>query len=276
MNFSLDGKSGVLTLPNTIKSEYTDYIKYSATLEKGKHTLEFTNNEGTYVLDSVLVSPKKENSEIHLIPDEDRTEGNITSFLAVAPWDGYYRIETDAESFEINDNKSEKGEFVYLPRGLNFVDLVNGKNLKITKSDEEKGTVIRAEDIILSDGALLTDSYIHNISNKSGKGEFTVNAEKEGIYYLTFTYANNDENGVHSYNVDLVERYVTVTVGGESHDLYCRNTYSWENYKTVSLAVELEKGENTITLTNSGSRNFNGGETLIPHIKEISVNPLTR
>ena len=276
VNFSLDGKSGVLTLPNTIKSEYTDYIKYSATLEKGKHTLEFTNNEGTYVLDSVLVSPKKENSEIHLIPDEDRTEGNITSFLAVAPWDGYYRIETDAESFEINDNKSEKGEFVYLPRGLNFVDLVNGKNLKITKLDEEKGTVIRAEDIILSDGALLTDSYIHNISNKSGKGEFTVNAEKEGIYYLTFTYSNNDENGVHSYNVDLVERYVTVTVGGESHDLYCRNTYSWENYKTVSLAVELEKGENIIILTNSGDRNFNGGETLIPHIKEISVNPLTR
>lgn len=276
VNFSIDGKTDIITLPNTIKSEYTDYIKYSATLEKGKHTLEFTNNDGTYVIDSVLVAEKNEKEEIHLIPDEDRTKGIVTSYLAVAPYDGYYSIETDAESFEVNDNKTEKGEFVYLPRGLNFIDLENGKNLKITKSETKSDMIIQAEDIILSDGAMLTDDYIFNISSSSGKGEFTVNAEKDSFYYLTFTYSNNDENGVHDYNVDLVERYVTVTVNGESYDLYCRNTYSWETYKTVSLAVNLEKGENVITLTNSGHRNFNGGETFIPHIKEISVNRITK
>ncbi len=276
VNFSLDGKSGILTLPNTIKSEYSDFVKYTSYLEKGKHTIEFTNNNGTYVVDSVLVAKAEEKTEIHIISDEDRSDEKTKSYLAVAPYDGYYRIETDASNFEINDNKAEKGELVYLPRGLNFIDLENGENLKITKTDSEKVDVISAKDITLSDGAVLTDDYIHNISNLAGKGEFTVNAEKSGTYYLTFTYSNNDENGVHSYNVDLVERYVTVSVNGESQDLYCRNTYSWETYKTVSLAVNLAEGENRITLTNSGLRNFNGNETFIPHIKKISVSPLAK
>ncbi len=276
VNFSLDGKTEILTLPNTIKSEYTDYIKYSAHLEKGTHTIEFTNNNGTYVIDSVLVSNFKENEKIHLIPDEDRTKENVTAFLSVAPYDGYYKIETDAETLEVNDNEAETGEYVYLPRGLNFIELDNGKSLEITKTDFAHTNVIKAEDITLSDGALLTDNYIYNISCKSGKGEFYVNAEKDGVYYLTFTYSNNDENGVHSYNVDLVERYVTVTIDGKSTDLYCRNTYSWESYKTVSLAVKLTEGENKITLTNSGNRSFNGNATYIPHIKQITVNPVTK
>ncbi len=276
VNFSLDGEKQILTLSNTIKSEYTDFLAVTSYLEKGKHTLEFTNNEGTYVIDSVLVSKTEEKEEICLIPDGDRTKDGTVSFLAVAPYDGYYRIETDAESFEVNDNKAEKGEYVYLPRGLNFIDLEKGEKLKITKTDLGNECVVPAKDIILSDGALLTDGFIHNISSLSGKGEFIVNAEKSGVYYLTFTYSNNDENGVHSYNVDLVERYVTVSVNGEKYDLYCRNTYSWETYKTVSLAVNLTEGENIITLTNSGLRNFNGGETFIPHIKEISINSLSK
>ena len=276
VNFSFDGKTEILTLPNTIKSEYTDFVKYTSYLEKGTHSLEFTNNSGTYVIDSVLVEKSEEKEEIHLIPDEDRSEGNISSYLAVAPYDGYYRIETDASRIEVNDNKAEKGELVYLPRGLNFIDLENCENLKITKTESENENTIYAKDITLSDGAMLTDGYIHNISNLSCKGEFTVNAPEAGTYYLTFTYSNNDEKGVHSYNVDLVERYVTVTVNGESYELYCRNTYSWETYKTVSLAVDFRQGENIVTLTNSGFRNFNGYETFIPHIKEISVNPLVK
>lgn len=276
VNFSLDGETQILTLPNTIKSEYTDFVTVTSYLEKGKHILEFTNNNGTYVIDSVLVSENEKTEEICLISDSDRTIGNIVSYLAVAPCDGYYKIETDAVSFEVNDNKAEKGELVYLPRGLNFIELEDGENLRIIKTDAENGEIFSAEDIVLYDGALMTDSYIHNISNISGKGEFTVNAEKEGTYYLTFTYSNNDENGIHSYNVDLVERYVTVTVNGESYDLYCRNTYSWETYKTVSLAVNLTQGENIITLANSGNRSFNKNETFIPRIREIVVNPLVK
>ncbi len=276
VNLSVDGKTEVITLKNTIKSEYTDFYKHTVKLEKGKHILEFTNNQGTHVIDSVLVSKVKDNNSISIIPDEDRSDENTTSFLAVSPYDGYYKIETDSLSFEINDNEVEKGEYIYLPRGLNFIDL-QGENkiCKITKTDFKGETIaLNAEDAILSDGALFEDGYIDNISNVSGKAEFKFDAEEKGIYYLTFTYSNNDENGVHSYNVDLVERYVTVTVNGETTDIYCRNTYSWENYKTVSLPVVLEKGENIITLTNSGNRSFNNSDTYAPRIKQITVNKI--
>lgn len=273
VNFSLDGKTEVISLSNTIKSEYTDFYSYTTYLEKGKHTLEFTNNQGTYVLDSVLVSPVKTNEEIAVISDEDRTDEKTTSFLAVAPYDGYYAIETDSSDFEVNDVKVQKKNYVYLMRGLNFIDLSGkDKKLKLTRTDFSSGTqIFTAEEAILSDGAALTDGCIDNISDASGKAEFYVSVQEAGTYCLTFTYSNNDENGVHSYNVDLVERYVTVTAGEKSQDVYCRNTYSWENFKTVSCFVELEKGENIISLTNSGNRNFNGNMNFIPLIKEISV-----
>lgn len=277
VNFSLDGHTEVITLKNTIKSEYTDFYFYTAHLEKGKHTLEFTNNQGTYVLDSVLVSPKKTNEKIALLCDEDRTDESTTSFLAVAPCDGYYSIETDATSFEVNDNETEKGGYVYLVRGLNYIDLSGAdKYCIIKKADFTSGTqLLDATDAILSDGAVLTDGCIDNISNLGGKAEFTVTAENEGTYCLTFTYANNDENGVHDYNVDLVERYVTITANGKSQNLFCRNTYSWENFRTVSCYVELEKGDNVITLTNSGEISFNNNDTYVPRIKQISLSEIS-
>ncbi|MBE6783204.1 MAG: carbohydrate-binding protein [Ruminococcaceae bacterium] len=276
VNFSLDGKTEVISFANTIKSEYTDFYSYVAYLEKGEHILEFTNNQGTYVLDSILVEKYEEETEISLIPDEDRTTSSVTSFLAVAPYDGYYEMETDADSFLVNDKEAEKGNYVYLMRGLNFIDL-NGKNktLKLEKTTFNSPTkVFKASDAVLSDGAVLNENCIDNISNLGGKAEFTVNAEKPGVYCITFTYSNNDENGVHDYNVDLVERYVTVTVNGIPQDVYCRNTYSWQTFKTVSCYVELTQGENTISLTNSGNRTFNNNATFVPVISQITVSTI--
>ena len=89
---------------------------------------------------------------------------------------------------------------------------------------------------------------------------------------MTVEYANNDEGGVHSYNVDLIERYITVDVNGEKTNLWCRNTYSWDTVKTVTLNIELNEGENVIAFSNDGSNKFNNRDSYAPHIYLVSVN----
>ena len=75
-------------------------------------------------------------------------------------------------------------------------------------------------------GAVLSGNYIDGISSAVGEAEFKVTVPESGSYRMTVAYANNDEGGVHSYNVDLIERYITVNAGGEAQTLWCRNTYS--------------------------------------------------
>ena len=123
---------------------------------------------------------------------------------------------------------------------------------------------------------LKTDKYgntfVDGISNEGGKAEFNVTVPESGDYRVTLTYANNAEGGVHSYNVDLIERYATFSVNGESQDVYCRNTFSRYNFKTVTFTLKLEKGENAVSITNSGSYLFNNMTAFAPQIAELTVN----
>ena len=146
---------------------------------------------------------------------------------------------------------------------------------------EEKGQTITLETgaAVLSDGAeiktneTLGINYITGISSESGKAEYVVNVPEKGTYKLTITYSNNRENGVHSYNVDLVEDFITISVNGvRSENLYCRNTYSHDAYTTVTTNIILDEGDNTLTFANDGANKFNDGVTYAPDIAEITVN----
>ncbi|MCM1113930.1 MAG: hypothetical protein NC397_00380 [Clostridium sp.] len=296
---SIDDNEMVMTFDNTIKSEYTDYITVSYELTKGEHTITFKHDKGTIVLDSMLVSSVAESQDVTVLDDIDRTTDTNQSYLAVAPMDGYYDISmnnssgafdayVNGQKFVLADTASDasadSANTVYLMRGLNYIDVKCDSRYELTiRYSELGGSVIHlsADDAKLSDDAAvkhneeLNISYIDNISNESGKADFSVNVEEAGTYALNLLYANNDEGGKHDYNVDLIERYVTVTANGKSQDVYCRNTYSWDTYKTVTCYIELNQGENTISLTNSGNRKFDNKDTYIPYISSASVNEIS-
>lgn len=279
----LDGKEEIISLENTIKSEYTTSKTFVKELSAGVHTIEFYNCEGTYVLDSMLVSRHEDDGEIYIAEDSD----DGSKFIAVAPEDGYYLIDTAGVQTEILVDgiraDIENGDVLYLRRGLNELSFPKG-NMKFTlaKAQQKAFTAtVKAQDIALSGEAqLLTDkygvTYIDNISNLGGEGRFTVSVPADGTYRVTLLYANNSEGGVHSYNVDLIERYVTVTANGISQDVFCRNTYSKYTYKTMTFNLELNEGENEIILTNSGKTVFHNMEAFAPQIVEISINALTK
>lgn len=274
-NLTIDGKTSEIKLSNTIKSEYTSLYSLTLDLSMGKHTIELTHNDGTFVLDSLLLYKDIEKNEIEVLSDS----ADGTEYLAVAPYDGWYEISLEDETADvIIDGVKVRRSPVYLRRGLNEIELTVPSGILISKTEESRfSSEIKAEEMTLSEGAeLITDKYgntfIEGISNLGGKAEFKVNAPREGDYRVTLTYANNAEGGVHSYNVDLIERYATFTVNGESQDVYCRNTFSRYNFKTVTFTLSLKEGENTVAITNSGSYLFNEMTAYAPQIASLTVN----
>ena len=275
VKFSLDGKEQTLYFPNTIKSEYTDCYEMELELSCGKHEITFSHGEGTFVLDSAILSLHEEKETISLLPDGDG------KYLAVAPYDGFYAVSTasnftaeiDGAEYELSDGKS-----VYLRRGLNEIETDEAADFKIlTDAVPGFSEKITATQMNLDGKARLeTDkygiSYIDGISSEGGDATFTVNAPESGTYRVTLNYANNLEGGYHAYNVDLIEALLTVSANGQAQDIFCRNTYSLYNYKTLTFSLELNKGENTVRLSSSGNIRFNGNETLAPRIESVTIN----
>ncbi len=286
VKLTVDGNEQVISLPNTIKSEYTSCFAVPVfQLESGEHKVKLEHIDGTCVMDSLLVSAYNHNTNVSaaVIEDADRTTASVKSFLAVAPYDGYYTVKADAESASVDGAKIafENGEAsLFLKRGLNYIDVASDKkiNLSATYVSEEvhpeAQQLFLADSFVLSGGAKLSGKFADGISSLGGSAEITYNAPEAGVYRLTFSYSNNDEGGVHDYNVDLIERYITVSVNAsEQGNCFCRNTYSWDTVKTVTFSVELKKGENTVTFSNNGSERFNNQTAFAPHIYCVTVSP---
>ena len=283
-NFTLDSVTRELYFENTVKSELTSVYDMNVKLSEGEHTLSFSHNKGTIVLDSILVKKTADSDDVYFEKDDDKKN----TYLAVAPDDGYYDIET-AKNSEItvdgaNALVNDKGmATVYLRRGLNYVTVAENASFDVCLSDK-KGRVINLEpaDAILDGTAEIKmnefhkKEYISGISDKGGSARYSVTVETEGIYKLTVLYANNRENGVHDYNVDLVEDFITISVNGEkTENLYCRNTYSTDTYTTVTTNITLKAGENVVVFSNDGANKFNGNETFAPDIAIVTINPVT-
>ncbi len=277
---TLDGKSEEISFPNTIKSEYTDKMTLSRHLEKGEHSITLAHKNGTFVVDSMLVSKRNNSAEITVLKDGDRTTEYNKSFLAIAPYDGTYVMETGIETDVYVDGAlahTDGSSLVYLRRGLNYIDFPISQDIDCRITDYAAtcaSNKILASEMLLSGSAVLVEDHVEGISSEGGKAVFNVNVNESGSYRMTVAYANNDEGGVHSYNVDLIERYITVESGGKMQTLWCRNTYSWDTVKTATLNVELEAGENTIVFSNDGSVIFNNTPSYAPHIYYVTVNSI--
>lgn len=275
--FSLDGEKQVVCFPNTIKSEYTDCFTMQLELSPGLHAIEFKHLEGTFVLDSALLSLYEDKKEISVLSDGEN------SYLAVAPYDGYYKVYPSSDITATVDGVNAdftRGALVYLRRGLNEIELQQGCELEIYEIDSQPETQkITASEMTLSEGAQVqTDkygiTYMDGISSEGGKASFNVNVPSDGTYRATLSYANNLEGGYHAYNVDLIEAMLTVTANGESQDIFTRSTYSRYTYKTMTFNLELKAGDNEITLSNSGNVLFNNQVSCAPQIQWITVNPV--
>lgn len=154
----------------------------------------------------------------------------------------------------------------YLQKGINLIDLDTDApaavdSLRVQAAETPAGTAveIQAEDCALAGGASVAEnSYAQGGkvvgSIQGGTADaLTVNVSvpADGVYQMVIRYTNDELFGAHSYNAQLVDRYATFTVNGENPtQIYFQNTFSQDNFRTVTLPVSLRAGENTLRFYN--------------------------
>ena len=288
---SINGNDHFIKFPSTIKDEYMECVTIHAALKKGKNNIYINVlNDAVLTFDFVDVSEFDDTpTNVFFAPLKSRNaDANENAWSVIVPLDSWYSIKLSNPTSKIIINGIEKespNSTIFLHRGYNKIVLDEESTIEIIETLDEypsSSMTVHPTDMKIFNGATLEDDENTSsgkrigwiASDKGSYATFNVNAPKAGYYNFTIEYANNEEGGYHDYNVDLVERYITFTVNGENRGNYFfRSTYSWETYKTKTVVLYLNKGDNEIKLSNDGSYSFNNKVTYAPNIGDIQVNP---
>lgn len=286
---SISGAEQNVKFPSSIKDEYMECVTITADLKKGKNTISIdVLNDAELTLDFIDVSLQSTACEIFFAPLTLRNaDTDENSYSVVVKSDGYYQLtleSSDNKPIELNGIESAiSNNTVYLHLGYNKITFADNSVLKDVKAADidNANYLVKPTDMTLYNGATLEDDE-NTISGKrigwiasdtKSYATFNVNVKEAGYYNFTVEYANNEEGGFHSYNVDLIERYITFSVNGENRgNHFFRSTYSWETYKTKTVVLYLDAGDNEIKIANDGSYSFNNRVTYAPNIGNIYVN----
>jgi len=282
---SVDGNEKTeITYPSSLKYEHSSCVNTVIHLEKGRHTLTLSHGKYSAGLDFIDLTETtdKDDTEIYFEKDYSLSDKEKSVYLVSNKTDGYCLISFEnAVSADLTVNSVKIGSIsnnkkettVYLRRGISYIEfsspdvIIESVSSATGKSDEYLA------DSFICDGAKTVNSFVTDIScENKNSATLKVNAEKDGIYALSVKYANDGEGGLHDYNVDLIEKYVTMKVNNTKiGNIYFRNTYSLDTLKTKLIYVKLKSGENEIVFSNNGELKFNGIETFAPEIYSVTV-----
>ncbi|POP34995.1 hypothetical protein C3B58_00365, partial [Lactonifactor longoviformis] len=166
---------------------------------------------------------------------------------------------------------------MYLQKGMNIIDLDAADSelavdtLTVSRNDDGTNTtIIEAESCALAGDAAIKENpfaaegkYVSQMQgNSAGENSLTVtyHAEEAGTYKMAVYQSNKELFGNHSYNAQMVDRYATVSVnGGEPFNVFFRNTYSDDSFKSQVVTLDLQAGDNTIQFYNDDTRVLKNG-----------------
>ncbi|MBC2900249.1 CBM35 domain-containing protein [Streptomyces cupreus] len=201
--------------------------------------------------------------------------GDTAVFDVYAPRDGYYTVTPRASAAV---RLALHGETVtaapgrplrlYLAAGNNRVAMTAPRaavrSLDVSGDGSTRGALsYEGATAVLAGGAKLVDSAYASAgscigwlgNSASSTAEFTVTAPESGRFLLVVHYAHNDrrDNG-HAYNTDIMSRTADITVGSEDPKrVTFKNTWSWDDYWTVAVPVDLKEGANKVTFGNASA-----------------------
>jgi len=122
------------------------------------------------------------------------------------------------------------------------------------------------------------------------KLEFSrVRVDADGTYALTIRYSNEEQSPATHYNPDPLARFATLDVNGTTSTVAFPHSFHQNNFWELTVQVQLNKGDNTISFSSEEKPNFDG-TTLIsdqfpgvllrsqyaPNIDGISVAPFVQ
>lgn len=160
----------------------------------------------------------------------------------------------------------------FLQKGINIIDIDSSSPIALdcmrVKKAPSSPVVVEAEAALLSGNAKISENsfassgaYVGDIEGATDDSlTLTVTAPSDGDYKMVIHHSSGELFGGHSYNAQLVDRYASFSVNGESAErLYFKNTYSSSNWRTTVLKVSLKEGDNTVKIFNDNYRSVKNG-----------------
>lgn len=192
--------------------------------------------------------------------------GGSVSFAVDAGSDGFYSIRPagGASGHLTVDGVDVRPGVVYLHAGINPVSYTGRgvlAGLRVTPAHgtattyaaSAPGNVLSGTAVVQSDSYAYGGQYVGWIGNGADNTlAFTkVTVPTSGTYRVMVSYADADGESSGNYNTNLIDRGFTITTSaGTPETVYARNTYSWDQFDTVEVTVQLNAGSNTITIGN--------------------------
>jgi hypothetical protein len=196
--------------------------------------------------------------------------GGALTFAVDAATDGYYRLSASGGRVAAVDGSEigAAGHAVYLHAGINPVQVAGMASSGVLDVVPDHGADVAdaasyaaaAPGNTLSGTAVVqADPYAYGGKDVGYVGNGSANtltftgirAARTGTYRVMVSYADNDRAGSGNYNSNLIDRGFTVaTSAGTSETVYARNTYSWDQFDTMEVTVQLNAGLNTISFGN--------------------------
>ncbi|WP_304451662.1 LamG-like jellyroll fold domain-containing protein [Nocardiopsis sp. YSL2] len=165
---------------------------------------------------------------------------------------------------------------VSLSGGVNKVTLTGTvrssiiDGIEVTPTDEHLATTVhQAEDAALAGDAEVaelplaaTGSAVTGIGGDPGNGNtltFEVEAARAGTFAMRVRYANPETSPTTHYNPNPVARHADISVNGaDPRTVLFPPTFHENNFWTLTVPVELERGVNTIAFSAEEQPNFEG------------------
>ncbi|MFD8379015.1 CBM35 domain-containing protein [Streptomyces sp. NPDC059679] len=213
-------------------------------------------------------------------------------FDVYAPRDGYYTVTPRGSGAPVKlslhgtatATAPERAERLFLTAGNNRVTATSatgsavrlssldatgaGDTTALASYEAESGTLGGAAAKTSSDYAS-GGAYVGSLGAGAANNlKLTVQAPSAGRYLLIVDYANNQRADGHQYNTNIISRTADIAVGGgAAQRVTFKNTWTWNDYWSVAVPVDLAKGANTLTFSNASS--------YAPNIDRVQLAPVT-
>ncbi|WP_156760656.1 LamG-like jellyroll fold domain-containing protein [Microbacterium karelineae] len=213
-------------------------------------------------------------------------EGESATFWVYGDVDGEKTLGIDVigdatGSVSVNghavaDLASQNAVAAHLSGGVNKVVVTGGSGgALVDRITVGAGTgalaasVHQAEDAELAGGATVAElaladggRAVEGVGGEPGNDSaltFRVTAEQAGTHAVVVRYSNPEQSPASHYNPDPIARRADVSVnGGTAQPVLFPHSFHQNSFWEKTIALDLDAGENTITLTSEEAPNFDG------------------
>jgi hypothetical protein len=148
------------------------------------------------------------------------------------------------------------------------LDVTPGSGWQASYEAEAEANTLSGTAAIALDPAASGGKFVKDVGGGPANAlQFNqINVPHSGPYRMVVTYANAEFRGGHTYNSQVVDRFTEIRVNGASpQGGYFRNTFTWDNYQTRVVDVDLQAGANTLHFSNPAPDRF------APHIDKLTI-----